>query len=521
MSKTLKKIISSHNQSYSLLRNRLDENPFDAGLLIEMGALLFANGKASDAMLYLMRATIRKPDNPSLLMNIGFCLNALSIHGEAVRYFQAALDLGSTHTRLLEKMCESLGRIGKYSEIDSLLDQYKKTALNSRRLLLLCVANYHSMKNYEDAAELADRARGMNLKNTYTSAAADTIKAALNHQTGRKTTQKLRVAFHLNEQFHYAIMKPIFDALKHHYEVVMTSDPIWVKKFDPDLVFVANRQAVNLRKLFPTAKFVYTRHGLISKNFVYDAARSCDFVCVSSEDQQKQFVEEGKFREEKVWVTGYSQMDPLFRDEPPTVELPLRPDHKCVLYAPTFTRGLSSIPMMLPHMTKAFFNEMKDVDFVIKTHPLTQKTSGEWVIKLQEIAQTFEHVHLVDDIAADIVPLLSGADVLISDVSSVMFQFLALDRPIIALNNPDRLQVKEYDPSGIEWRWRDMATEINNMIDLSATIKACLSDPSKNKKIRETYRNSLFGTMTEGKTGERVLGYVQKLSLLEERNTRD
>ncbi|MEH6495035.1 MAG: CDP-glycerol glycerophosphotransferase family protein, partial [Pseudomonas marincola] len=323
------------------------------------------------------------------------------------------------------------------------------------------------------------------------------------------------------EQFHYAIMKPIFDVLKHHYDVVMTADPIWIKKFDPDLVFVANRQAVNLRKLFPTAKFVYTRHGLISKNFAYDAARSCDFVCVSSEDQRKQFVEQGKFREEQIWVTGYSQMDSLFRNETPTVELPLRLNHKCVLYAPTFTRGLSSIPLMLPHMTKEFFNEMKDVDFVIKTHPLTQKTSGEWVAKLQEIGQTFENVHLVDDIAVDIIPFLGRADVLISDVSSVMFQYLALNRPIIALNNPDRFQVKEYDPSGIEWRWRDMATEINNMIDLNAVIKTCLTEPSKNSKIREAYRNSLFGTMTEGKTGERVLEYVQKLQFLEGWSTRD
>ncbi|MBL4666123.1 MAG: CDP-glycerol glycerophosphotransferase family protein [Sneathiella sp.] len=503
------------------MRQSLEKNSNDAGLLIQMGALLFSAGKAPEALLHLMRATIQRPDDPKLLMNIGFCLNSLGIHREAVRYFQATLDLGYEHIKLLEKMIASLSEIDRFDEITALLDKYKETSLASRSMLLLMVARFYLAGDYELAIETANRAKALMPDNLFTTAAIETVKAAIISQNNNQKSLKIRIAFHLNEQFHFSIMKPIFDSLKSHYDVVMTTDPAWVRDFKPDLVFVANMQAIKMRDMIPGAKFIYTRHGLISKNFVYEAASSCDFVCVSSEGQQKQFVEQGQFKKEQVWVTGYAQMDPLFWDKELSINLPLRPNHKCVLYAPTFTGGLSSIPMMLPNLNAAFFEHMKDVDFVIKTHPLTRHANADWISKLKEIAAKFDHVHLVDDIAPEIVPLLSRADVLISDVSSVMFQYLALNRPIIALNNPDRFTVKEYDPSGIEWLWRDMALEIENVSELASAVKECLSNPSVKQTRREEYRNSLFGTLTDGRTGQRVLEYVQNLQLTPKRGAND
>ena len=45
---------------------------------------------------------------------------------------------------------------------------------------------------------------------------------------------------------------------------------------------------------------------------------------------------------------------------------------------------------------------------------------------------------LVKDAHADVVPACSPGDVLVSDASSIIFEFLALDRPIVLVTNPRR-----------------------------------------------------------------------------------
>ncbi|OUR79033.1 hypothetical protein A9Q83_05470 [Alphaproteobacteria bacterium 46_93_T64] len=476
-----------------------------------MAALLFTSGRIAEALLHFMRATVQRSDDPVILMNIGFCLSSLGVHREAVRYFRATLDLGHESKKLIEKLIESLSQINRIDDANSLLEKYQNTPLATRRMLLSCAANLHLKGDLETAKEVVERARLKEPENAFTQVTNLTLEAAISNDGNSKVEPRKRVAFHLNEAFHLSIMKPIFDALKSEYEVIMTADPNWIREFQPALIFVANQQANSLRMLVPEAKFVYTRHGLISKNFVYNAAKRCDYVCVSSNDQRQQFIEQGNFRPDQVWVTGYAQMDALFWDKELPTGLPLRKERKCILYAPTFTGGLTSLPMVLPILDTEFFEKLGDVDFVIKPHPLTSKANPDWTVKLKEIEKLFPNVHLVDDAGADVVPLLKRADLLVSDVSSVMFQFLALDRPIVAINNPDRFKVKEYDPVGIEWRWRDMAVEIGDMAILGTTINECLSNPSLKSAERALYRASLFGSLTDGKTGPRTLKYVREI----------
>lgn len=53
------------------------------------------------------------------------------------------------------------------------------------------------------------------------------------------------------------------------------------------------------------------------------------------------------------------------------------------------------------------------------------------------------NVYLVDD---------ASADVLVSDASSIIFQYLAVDRPLVLISNPSRFASPHYDQRGVEWR---------------------------------------------------------------------
>ena len=120
---------------------------------------------------------------------------------------------------------------------------------------------------------------------------------------------------------------------------------------------------------------------------------------------------------------------------------------------------------------------------------------------------------LVDDPDADALPYLRAADVLVSDVSSVMFDFVAVDRPILLLRNPDyTADEAAYDAQGIEWRWRETGREILNPDDLARAVDLALKTPDAGTEVRERVRNALFGWTADGRATERMVELITELS---------
>lgn len=95
-----------------------------------------------------------------------------------------------------------------------------------------------------------------------------------------------------------------------------------------------------------------------------------------------------------------------------------------VLYAPTFSPSLTSLPALkeaLVHLVK-----MKDIVLLLKLHPLTKK---EWVDEYKQLAEQEEHIIWEDGFNVTKYQLMS--DVMISDTSSTVYEFLLLGRPVI------------------------------------------------------------------------------------------
>lgn len=95
-----------------------------------------------------------------------------------------------------------------------------------------------------------------------------------------------------------------------------------------------------------------------------------------------------------------------------------------VLYAPTFSPSLTSLPVMKDALVKLV--EKKDAVVIIKLHPLTRQ---EWADEYRELANRHEHIIWTDDFSVAKYQLM--ADVMISDTSSTIYEFLLKDKPVI------------------------------------------------------------------------------------------
>lgn len=132
-----------------------------------------------------------------------------------------------------------------------------------------------------------------------------------------------------------------------------------------------------------------------------------------------------------------------------------------VLYAPTFSPSLTS----LPYIKQALVNlvKHKNIVLLLKFHPLTKQ---EWVDEYRQLAEQEDYILWIDDFNVTQYQLM--ADVMISDTSSTVYEFLLLNKPVITYRTiakniywtdvtelsqlPDAFEQAQYDEVSIKKR---------------------------------------------------------------------
>lgn len=100
-----------------------------------------------------------------------------------------------------------------------------------------------------------------------------------------------------------------------------------------------------------------------------------------------------------------------------------------LLYAPTFSPKLTSAPHLISQL-KTFASTNKNYLIFLKFHPLM---ATEWIEKYQELAANTSNI--IFQTEKNIIKFLLMADIMVSDTSSVIYEFLLLDKPAITFNN--------------------------------------------------------------------------------------
>jgi len=345
-----------------------------------------------------------------------------------------------------------------------------------------------------------------------------------------------RIGFLLSYDFHIHFFQTVIDELKRHpkeFEIYVESTVENLKQRHVDIIFFASGYGL---KEFPRATKIQVFHScLISKGVQYHPLhKENDFIVTTSTKETEIYKQHGTEPKMAFLPFGNTQTDLLFRAPKLShKDLGLDPNVPTILYAPTFTKELTSISSFknnLVRILRGSNNEKRNI--IIKVHPaintsnkvIQKKFPGRlstfkmWQGWFEE-AERQEGVHFVHDFDEDITEYMKLSDVLVGDVSGVNFIWLATGKPMILFNSwrtilarvKNFLHLPSYfDANGPEWMYRrKMGYQSYSTSKVSELIKKALkSDPMK--KERENLISILFDSNADGNTGKRIVEHIRE-----------
>lgn len=191
---------------------------------------------------------------------------------------------------------------------------------------------------------------------------------------------------------------------------------------------------------------------------------------------------------------GYTKSDRLlrgeFQREPFLSELGLDPSKRTVIYAPAFNDG-ASMQEMGPEIV-AVLSKLNEYNILAKLaiDCLTPELVGgvDWYRIIGDLEAAHPNFRLVRDLEID--RALAASDVLITCVSSVGYEFLALGRPVVFIDIPKFYEktLPSYFPGRDVSGWstraavnggRSFGPVVKEPVDLPATIREVLDEPDR------------------------------------------
>lgn len=328
----------------------------------------------------------------------------------------------------------------------------------------------------------------------------------------------MKIGFYIFNKFYHAQLDPLYERLKRRFDCLMTEDLNKLLSFNPRIVVTADNRYYLYRAQLPESIIVWVRHGLAGKKTVRKAIEGADFACLSSPWFENHYRENGIYPRLDYWQTGFVSMDKVLcpsKDIQEKMPAFLKKDQATILYAPTWNRYLSSLEMFRKDWIKSLVETYSEVNLIIKPHPHISRHFPHIIQGWRNAAQENpERVHLVDFVDSSVYDYFNLSDMMISDASSVFLYYLALDKPLILINNPKRhLDKSFYDPEGPEWQWRDCAFEIETKEQLLSVVGRALTNPELKKEKRMEYKNRIFGDLLDGCAAERTAEKITSLAV--------
>jgi len=313
---------------------------------------------------------------------------------------------------------------------------------------------------------------------------------------------RLKYLFFVTKPYSFSILKPIQDSITESNSgtvkwfaassAVNFSSPgdqiksnEAVRDYNPDVVLVPGNIVPHY---WPGLK-VQVFHGLDEevKGF-YNITGFFDLYCTTGPIMTEKFLKIAKQKKHfLVKETGWPKLDPVYKNEcgfsdqkdQLIKQYKLIPELPVILYAPTFPPKYTSAPDLLDSI-----NKLKNCKYnwIIKFHSLMDQSIRERYKKLDG-----NNFRVVDEL--NILPFMAGSDIMITDTSSVAYEFLHFNRPLITYQAIAR---------------RDKGINIQDPSELSPAIERSLNDPNEFSHNRESCLQDIHPYF-DGNSSNRVL----------------
>ena len=257
------------------------------------------------------------------------------------------------------------------------------------------------------------------------------------------------------------------------------------------------------------ARRIQTFHGVAGKyRTIYDrptqAVRGWDRLFFINKHRLQHFMESGVLPADSpaARLVGMPKVDCLvdgsLRRSDVLASLGVDPTKRTVLYAPTWS-PYSSLPAMGEELVRRLCDAGYAV--LVKLHDRSrdarQVNSGgsDWGKRLAPLLHSSGGILAT---GANSSRYLAAADVLISDHSSIAFEYLLLDRPVVRVDMPELIEKTDIEPTYVDMLRRASST-IRSAAEVVSAVDMAFSDPAWNSAERRSVAAEMFhlpGTAT-------------------------
>ncbi len=357
----------------------------------------------------------------------------------------------------------------------------------------------------------------------------------------RKTQRRKRVMFEAASPMSFAIFRPLYERLKNdpRIELWFTSyGTVW----EPNQIFYSHGVTENVVSpatatwlkvdAYVNADFwdmtwlrrrtrrIHLFHGVAGK-YELDAPidlapaiAGFDSLLFVNADRREKYVQAGLVPDDefRAPLVGYPKLDRLvdgsFDRGGIARTLALDSDVPTIIYAPTWS-PYSSLHTMGIEIVERLAAEGLQV--IVKLHDrsydLRERGSGgiDWAARLA-VYDGHPRVRIARD--SDSCPFLVVADAMVSDHSSIAFEYMLLDRPIVIVDRPSLIERANVSQDKVA-RLRSAAAVVQDPKAVCAAILESLQSPHQRSTERQRTASELF--YKPGTATDRALAIVYRL----------
>jgi GT2 family glycosyltransferase len=365
------------------------------------------------------------------------------------------------------------------------------------------------------------------------------IDQAVGHAIGPR-----RVLVDVRNPMHAAVLEPITTALERDPRVAVfftserpdaVADVLGVK---PRHRVVTHREAAWRRwdlylsadpwtrpALRRCSRYANVFHGVAGK---YDldnpahlpiAFHQFDRVLFINRDRMERYLANGLVTRERAVLVGFPKVDRLVNGEYDAAAvrhaLGLEPGRPTALFAPTWSPASS-----LNVAGEAIITTLADAGWnvIVKLHSLsldlhTPKFSGgiDWRTRMAAIERPGRIVHVENPDAS---PLLAASDLMVTDHSTIGFEFCLLDRPLIVFDVPQLIAIARINPDRVR-ELRSAARVVSTIDELREAARDARERPDAQSVDRQRIASAMFHA-PGGATDRAVAAAYDLLALAKE-----